>query len=100
MNRAVLVIAVCALCTLLERALLFRGEKVPGWVRYLGKVLPAVIIMTLVIYSLRSLGLSRALVPYLIACAVTVGLHLWRRNAFLSIVAGTLTCMLLTQFVF
>ena len=103
MNRAVLVIAVCALCTLLERALpllLFRGEKVPGWVRYLGKVLPAAIIMTLVIYSLRSLGLSRALVPYLIACAVTVGLHLWRRNAFLSIVAGTLTCMLLTQFVF
>lgn len=103
MTRAVLIIVICALCTLFERAvpfLVFRGEKVPGWVRYLGTVLPAAIIMTLIVYCLRSFGLSRALLPQLIACAVTAGLHLWRRNTFLSIAAGTLTCMLLTQLVF
>ncbi len=103
MTRAVVIIAICALCTLLERAvpfLLFRGEKAPGWVRYLGRVLPAAIIMTLIVYCLRSYGLSRALLPQLIAAAVTVGLHLWRRSAFLSILGGTLTCMLLTQLVF
>ena len=103
MTRAVAIIAICAVCTLFERAfpfLMFRGEKVPGWVKYLGKVLPAAIIMTLIVYCLRSFGLSRALLPQLIACAVTVGLHLWRRNTLLSIAGGTVACMLLTQLVF
>ena len=36
----------------------------------------------------------------IIAAAVVVGLHLWRRNTLLSIVAGTLVYMLLVQLVF
>ena len=43
---------------------------------------------------------SAAIIPQLIACAVTVGLHLWKRNSFLSIFGGTAVCMLLTQLVF
>ena len=36
----------------------------------------------------------------LIAVAVVVGLHIWKRNTLLSIGAGTLCYMLLVQFVF
>ena len=102
-SRALAVIAVCAVCTLLERALpflIFRGREVPKVVKNLGAALPAAIITTLIVYCLRSYVFSAAVFPQLIACAVTVGLHLWRRNSFLSIFGGTAVCMLLTQFVF
>ncbi len=101
--RTLAIIAVCAGCTLLERALpflIFRGREVPKAVKALGQALPAAIIMTLIVYCLRSYVSSAAIAPQLIACAVTVGLHLWRRNAFLSIFGGTAVCMLLTQLVF
>ncbi|MBR4549724.1 MAG: AzlD domain-containing protein [Oscillospiraceae bacterium] len=99
------VIAVCALCTLFERALpflLFRGRQVPGPVDYLGRVLPMAIIATLIVYCLRGVDLYTAAgcAPQLIACAVTALLHLWRGSTLLSIAGGTLCCMLLTQFVF
>ena len=58
---ALAVIAVCALCTLFERAfpfLLFRGKRVPEPVEYLGKVLPMAIIATLVVYCLRETDFS------------------------------------------
>lgn len=99
------VIAVCAVCTLAERALpflIFRGRAVPAAVRYLGDALPMAIIATLVIYCLRSISFSVAAqwAPQIIACIVTIGLHLWRRSALLSIAGGTICCMLLTQLVF
>lgn len=99
------VIAVCALCTLAERALpflIFRGRAVPAAVRYLGDALPMAIIATLVIYCLRGMDFSAAAgwAPQIIACAVTVLLHLWRRSALLSIAGGTVCCMVLTQLVF
>ena len=97
------VIAVCTACTVLERALpflIFRGQEVPKAVKVLGRALPSAIIMTLIVYCLRSYVFSAAIIPQLIACAVTVGLHLWRRNSFLSIFGGTAACMLLTQLVF
>ena len=101
----VAVIAVCALCTLLERALpflLFGGRRVPEPVDYLGRVLPMAIIATLVVYCLRGTDFHTAAgcAPQLIACAVTALLHLWRGSTLLSIAGGTLCCMLLTQFVF
>lgn len=44
-------------------------------------------------------GASHAL-PEIIAAAVVVLLHVWRRNTLLSIVAGTVVYMLLVQLVF
>ena len=38
--------------------------------------------------------------PELIAIIVTVGLHLWKRQMLLSIAAGTVSYMLLVQFIF
>ena len=99
------VIAVCAVCTLLERALpflIFRGKQVPEPVNYLGSVLPMAIMTTLIFYCLRNVEFSSAAAwaPQLISAAVTVVLHLWRRSTMLSIVGGTVCCMVLTQLVF
>ena len=59
-------------------------------------------IAMLVIYCLRNVSLlsgSHGL-PELIGIAVTVGLHLWKRQMLLSIAGGTICYMLLVQLVF
>ncbi len=68
----------------------------------LGKLLPCAVMSMLVVYCLRNMnfaGASHAL-PEIIAAAVVVLLHVWRRNTLLSIVAGTVVYMLLVQLVF
>lgn len=102
---SVLIIAVCVLCTFVERALpflIFGSRPVPRVVRYLGKVLPLAIMTTLLVYCLRSIEFSALAgwVPALLAVAVTAGLHLWKRNTLVSIVGGTACYMLLVQLVF
>lgn len=104
-TQSICIIAICALCTILERALpflIFRGREVPEGIRYLGRVLPMAIMATLVIYCLRSISFSSAagFVPMLLASAATALLHIWRGNTMLSIFGGTLCYMLLVQLVF
>ena len=99
---AILVIAVCAICTFLERALpflIFGGRKMPETVAYLGSVLPMAIIATLVFYCIRNIEFTavKSFLPQLLACGVTAGLHLWKSNTLLSIAGGTVTCMTLIQ---
>lgn len=62
-------------------------------VRYLGLHMPLGIMVVLAIYTLREIPGSGAVPRWaaVAALAVTVGVHLWRRSALLSIVAGTLT---------
>ena len=103
--QSVAIIAVCALCTFLERYLpfaLFERREIPSVVRYLGKILPMAVITTLVVYCLRGTEFSSAAacVPQLAAAAFTALVHLWRRNTLLSIFGGTLCYMLLVQAVF
>lgn len=105
MSRTILIIAVCAACTLLERALpflIFRSGRVPPLVQYLGKVLPLAVMMTLVVYCLRSVSFqsTAGFLPQTIALTVVTVLHLWRKNAFLSIFGGTACYMLLVQLAF
>jgi len=102
---AVAVIVICAVCTLLERALpflLFRNGRIPRIIDYLGKALPMAIMTTLVIYCIRHIRFTApgAFVPELIAGAFTAILHIWRRNTLLSIVCGTVCYMVLVQLVF
>ena len=56
----------------------------------------------LVIYCLRGISFTAAanFLPELIACAVVVLAHVWKRNTLLSIISGTVCYMLLVQFVF
>ena len=104
-GESILIIAVCALCTFLERALpflIFGSRPVPGVIKYLGKILPMAVMATLVVYCLKGISFTAVgtFLPELISLAVVVLLHLWRHNTFLSIVAGTACYMVLVQLVF
>ena len=104
-SQSILIIAVCALCTFLERALpflIFGSRPVPEIVRYLGRVLPMAVMTTLTVYCLRGISFAAvgSFLPELIATTVVVGLHLWRHDTFLSIVGGTAVYIVLVQLVF
>lgn len=106
LTEQILTVAICALATMLTRFLPFlifrEGRPTLPLVTYLGKALPSAIFAMLVVYSLRNvdvLGQSHGL-PEAIAIAVTVALHLWKRQMLLSIAGGTLCYMLLVQLVF
>lgn len=103
--RILIVIAVCAAVTFLERALpflIFGSREVPGVVRYLGRVLPMAIMATLVLYCIKDVSFTAlsGWLPYLIGIAVTALVHLWKGNSLLSIAGGTVVYMFLLQFVF
>jgi branched-subunit amino acid transport protein AzlD len=97
-------VAVSAAVTLALRALPFAALaplRTSSTVRYLSTRMPAGIMVILVVYCLRDLPLAqpRVLAP-LAALAVTIGLHLWRRNAMLSILGGTAVHVVLASTVF
>ena len=101
---SLIIVAMVALATQITRwtpFLLFSGErKLPRVVEDLGKLLPPAMMGLLVVYSLRSTDLLGGSHGIPEAVAVTAGLHLWRRNTLLSILAGTVCYMLLVQMVF
>ncbi len=78
------------------------GKETPKYIKYLGKVLPCAVTGLLAVYCFKSVSVTEFPfgIPELIASALTVGLHLWKRNMLLSIAAGTVCYMLLVQFVF
>ncbi|MDD6284762.1 MAG: branched-chain amino acid transporter permease [Firmicutes bacterium] len=106
LTQQIITIAICVLGTAATRFLPFilfsEKRPAPKYIQYLGKALPSAIFGMLVIYCLKDvsfLGGSHGL-PELISIAVTVAIHLWRRNMLASIAAGTVCYMLLLQFVF
>ncbi len=102
--RSAVLIATMSVVTILLRALpfiIFRKET-PGYISYLGRVLPPAIIGMLVVYCLKDI--TPAAFPFglpeLISSASVVGMQLWKRNALISILCGTAVYMLLFQMVF
>lgn len=101
-------IAACALATLVTRAAPFvalaRQADHP-LILHLGRYLPPAIMLILVIYALRDfrplvqaeLNVGPNGLPMLLAAVVVTALHLWRRNALLSIMVGTGAYMLMVQ---
>ena len=79
-----------------------RGRETPGLITYLGKVLPYAIMGMLVVYCLKDVSLAHAPfgIPELLGCLIVAGLRIWRRNTLLSIAAGTVSYMLMVQFLF
>lgn len=106
LTQQIITVAMCVLGTELTRFLPFlvfsAKRPTPRYIQYLGKVLPGSVFAMLVIYCLRNVSLLSGShgIPELIAIAVTVGLHLWKRQMLLSIAGGTAVYMLLVQFVF
>ena len=106
LQQQIITIAMCVVGTMLTRFLpflVFRPKRPPPrYIQYLGRVLPGAIFAMLIIYCLRDVSLLQGShgLPELIAIAVTVGLHLWKRQMLLSIAGGTICYMLLVQFIF
>ena len=106
MKHDILLVIVVMLVTMLTRFLPFLlfGEKrkTPELVTHLGKVLPFAIMGMLVVYCLKDVQFLSAPygAPELICIAITAALHIWKRNSLLSIGVGTVSYMLLVQFVF
>lgn len=106
LQQQIITIAMCVVGTMLTRFLpflVFRPKRpTPRYIQYLGRVLPGAIFAMLIIYCLRDVSLLQGShgLPELIAIAVTVGLHLWKRQMLLSIAGGTICYMLMVQFVF
>ncbi|MBQ4573974.1 MAG: AzlD domain-containing protein [Clostridia bacterium] len=82
--------------------LLFGERKTPAAITYLGRVLPYAIMGMLVVFCLKGVSVAAAPhgIPELVAIAVVVALHVWKRQTLVSIVGGTVCYMLLVQLVF
>ena len=94
--------AVTALIRFLPFWVFRGGRPVPPAVEKLGRVLPYAIMGMLVVYCLKGVSFAAlgGWLPSLLACAVTGGLYVWKRNTLLSIICGTVCYMLLVQLVF
>lgn len=98
------IIAVVAVCTTFLRTapfLIFGGrKKVPAWIHYLGKFLPAAIMTTLVFYCLRNIDFLKGShgIPELIATGLVIVLHSWKKNILLTVAVSTVCYMLMIQF--
>lgn len=104
--QSIITIALCVLATVLTRAVPFivfsEKRETPGFIKYIGKYLPSAVFGMLVVYSLKNVDLftgSHGL-PELISVLITIGLHLWKRQMLISIAGGTLSYMLLINFIF
>ncbi|MBO5199975.1 MAG: branched-chain amino acid transporter permease [Clostridia bacterium] len=105
-TQQIITIAICVLGTMATRFLpflIFSGKKeAPKYIQYLGRALPAALFGMLVIYCLKDVSFISGSygLPEIASMAVTVGLHLWKRQMLISIAGGTLFYMLLTQLIF
>ncbi len=106
LTQQLLTVAVVVLGTMVTRFLPFvifpAGKPTPGYIRFLGKVLPGAVFGLLIVYCLKNVSFVSGSygIPEAIAIALVIGLHLWKKQLLLSVAGGTLCYMLLIQFVF
>lgn len=106
LTEQLITIGAVVLATMLTRFLPFMvflpGKPTPRYVRYLGRHLPLAVFALLVVYCLRHVNLLEGShgLPEFIGIAVTVAIHLWKRQMLLSIAGGTVVYMILVQMVF
>ena len=103
MHSAVL-IATMSIVTILIRFLPFIAfrKQIPGYISYLGRVLPPAIIAMLVVYCLKDITPAAYPfgIPELIAVVCVAAVQVWKRNSLISILSGTVIYMVLIQMVF
>lgn len=98
-------VAVMAVVTFALRAIPFavlKPLRSSALVTYIGIYMPAGVMLILVMYSLKGASFTGPShgIPELVAVVVTATTHLWRKNAVLSIVAGTAVYMTLVNSAF
>ncbi len=105
-SQQIITIGLCVGATMLTRFLPFiifnENRKTPEFIQYIGKYLPAAVFGMLVIYSLKNVNILQGShgIPEIISIAVTIVLHLWKRQMLISIAGGTVCYMFLLHFLF
>ena len=95
---AMLVMTVATYITRLTPFLLFSKGQENSLFNYISKSTPPMVMTILVIYMLKDVEyLTFEIVYTFIALLVTAGLHIYKRNALLSIVSGTIVYMIFVQ---
>ncbi|MFJ9854797.1 branched-chain amino acid transporter permease [Streptomyces sp. NPDC101150] len=95
-------VGVCAAVTWALRALPFTALaplRASAAVHHLSARMPLGVMVILTVYTLRNVSAVQA-PPAALALGATLALHLWRRNAVLSILGGTALHVLLASTVF
>ena len=97
-----IIVLVTALTRFLPFILLSNSKKTPKIIDKLGKLLPFAIMGMLVVYCLKDISFTSVsgFLPAIIGCIIVAALYIWKRNTLLSIIVGTVSYMLLVQFVF
>ena len=102
----IIIIFAMFLATVIMRFLPFMlfpdNKPTPKFIHYLGKVLPAAVFGFLIIYCLKNVSIFEGShgIPELIAILITAAAHLWKKQMLISIAAGTISYMLMVQFIF
>ena len=100
---AAILIAAMAVTTMALRFLPFLifGRKTPAYISYLGKVLPQAIIALLVVYCMKDVSIMTYPhgLPELVAGISVAAMQIWKRNAVLSILLGTVIYMMLIRMI-
>ena len=99
-TQQIITVAAGVVATMLTRFIPFmvfrQGRPTPKYIMYLGKVLPAAVFAMLVVYCLRGVSADDAVAQFA-GIAVTVAVHVWRRNLMWSIAVGTLCYMVMLR---
>lgn len=103
-NQQVIIIGMCVLGTMAMRFLpflIFSSKRpTPKYIRYLGQVLAPASYAMIIVYCLRNVDLGQGTygLPEMVAIAITVLLQLWKRQTVLSVATGTISYMILLQY--
>lgn len=101
----ILAIIVASLATYATRILpfLFFAKREPGpLVRHIEYFMPMMIMVILVFYAIKDVPFDEYPygIPEIIGVVIAFVVHGWQKNALLSIIAATITYMVLVQKVF
>jgi branched-subunit amino acid transport protein AzlD len=103
LSQALIAIPLMALVILATRALpflLFARRDPPRFFRFIERFIPPMVMAVLVVYCLKDIRWTAwpSGIPEIAALAVVTALHLWKKNAMLSIFGGTAFYMALSAF--
>ena len=105
-TQALVTVLVIAAGTLVTRSLAFilfpAGKATPGYISYLGKVLPCATMALLIVYCVKHVKPLEAPhgLPEFISIVLVGLIQHFSRNTLLSIVSGTIIYMVFVQVVF
>lgn len=98
-------ITVASLVTFALRALPFGMKAVLAESKLIASLatwIPLGAMVALALYALGKIDFSSttSATPSIIAVMVTIAMHLWKKNFMLTLLVGTLTCVVLSNWVF